>query len=206
MNGIQEAINLLNVAVAEKVDEHGQRSAHCVEGYYLFAKAIIGMLESTRTANTSDSAAAQRIMREDKLKHAPIWSSSSSERDSSSDEVDDDDDMEEDEVPATASADHAAVKQEQDGGKATPQSSEDGKYSDSESSPELVAWRLLRRSEEILTSQAASAPQQLLQQAGPLPRVQALLRWFAPHDHGADSISRADDPAGHAAVDPNATA
>ena len=181
------------MAVAEKVDEHGQRSAHCVEGYYLFAKAIIEMLESTQTANRSDSASIRRKMGQDKLRRIPIWSSSSSGSDSAAsdevDEGDDDDEMEGKDAAATASPDHTAVEKEVDGGNATPQSFDDGKDSDSESSPELVAWRLLRRSEEILTSQAASAPQQqnLLHRTGPLSRVQALLRWFAPHEQGANT-------------------
>lgn len=164
----QEAINLLNVAVAEKIQEFGQRSMHCIEGYLLFAQAIISYLQA------DSKGGEMRVFENERLEHVPVWSSSSSTASEDNSVGEDEDGVNEARYPEPAENQDANADMNE-GGSAARLCTKPV-----EECPERDLWRLLRRSEEILKAEL-SLPQ--VNQTGSyaavqLNKVRDLLRWF----------------------------
>jgi hypothetical protein len=195
----------LNVAVAEKVQECGQRSVHCVEGYLLFARAIISYLDSNSQPHGVDGM-KEASFDVAELQNVPVWSSCS-----------DDDNVqavgqanpldativsgEDAEIRSSRVASSVPLGTNPIEKKELSSVDDDDEWSSNPSAmsraaqegPERDAWRLLRRCEEILTAEheLPQVNQTGLHVAAQLAKVRELLRWFdisaAPGPHNAVS-------------------
>ena len=174
------------MAVAEKVEEHGQRSPDCVEGYLLFAKSIIGMLQAHRdkiSVALARNYSASRTRRVESLRREAVWSRSSScselkDAEDEDEEADDEDKMSSDSSVAEYEGNHRMAGEE---------------CSDAEAQPEREAWRLLRRCEEILIAEGPQPSSQAAAQQ--LAQVRDLLGWFdAPFTQAGREVPAAAAP------------
>ena len=153
---------------------------HCIEGYLLFAQAIISYLQA------NSKGGEMRVFENERLEHVPVWSSSSSTASEDNSVGEDEDGVNEARYPEPAENQDANADMNEGGSAArlctkpvdnmevqerAISSSEhlSATNGDIEECPERDLWRLLRRSEEILKAEL-SLPQ--VNQTGSYAAVQ----------------------------------